>query len=163
MDNAVCNLSLDHGHSMKTWTHGGQVTHICVSKLTIIGSDKGLLSGQCQTIIWMNAGILLIRPLAKNLNEILIEIHTFSFKKILWKMAAILSQPQCVDNYSQLVIVYDSSTASIDQGWGILNHFPPFWYFSQFSALWIYMLAIEYHIFVWQVLLQLCCGDTCQA
>ena len=36
---------------------GGRVTHICVSKLTIIGSDDGLSSGQRQAIIWTNARI----------------------------------------------------------------------------------------------------------
>ena len=39
-------------------THWGWVTHICVSKLTIIGSDNGLVPGWCQVIIWTNAGIL---------------------------------------------------------------------------------------------------------
>ena len=32
----------------------------CVSKLTIIDSDNGLLCGPCQAIIWTNAGILFI-------------------------------------------------------------------------------------------------------
>ena len=32
-------------------THWGRVTHICVSKLTIIGSDNGLSPGRCQAII----------------------------------------------------------------------------------------------------------------
>ena len=41
-------------------THWGRVTHICVSKLTIIGSDNGLSPGRRQAIIWTNAGILLI-------------------------------------------------------------------------------------------------------
>ena len=53
------------------------MTHICVSKLTINGSD-----GQRQTIIWTNSGILLIGPLGKIFSEIIIEIDTFSFKKI---------------------------------------------------------------------------------
>ena len=35
--------------------------HICVSKLTIIGSDNDSAPGQHQAIIWTNAGILLIR------------------------------------------------------------------------------------------------------
>ena len=37
-----------------------RVTHICVSNLTIIGSENGSSSGRCQTIIWTNGGILLI-------------------------------------------------------------------------------------------------------
>ena len=43
-----------------TLTHEGRVTHICVSKLTIIGSDNGLSPDRRQAIIWTNAGILLI-------------------------------------------------------------------------------------------------------
>ena len=46
-----------------TLTHWGRVTHICVSKQTIIGSDNGLSPGRRQAIIWTNAGILLIRTL----------------------------------------------------------------------------------------------------
>ena len=38
-------------------THWGRVTHICVSKLAIIGSDD-LYPGRRQAIIWTNAGIL---------------------------------------------------------------------------------------------------------
>ena len=41
-------------------THWGWVMHICVSKLTITGSDNGLSPDQRQAIIWTNAGILLI-------------------------------------------------------------------------------------------------------
>ena len=63
------------------------MTHICVSKLTIIGSDNGLLPGKHQAIIWTNARILLIGPLGANFNKILIEIHTFSLKKIHLKMS----------------------------------------------------------------------------
>ena len=61
-------------------THWGRVTHICVSNLTIIGSDNGLLPDRPQAIIWTNAGLLLIGPLGTNFSEILIEILTFSFK-----------------------------------------------------------------------------------
>ena len=47
-------------------THCDQVTHICVNKLTIIGSDNGLSPGWRQAIIWTNVGILLIGPLGTN-------------------------------------------------------------------------------------------------
>ena len=67
-------------------THWGRVMHICVSELTNIGSDNFLSPGRCQAIIWTNAGILLIGPLGTKFNEILIEIHTFSFKKMHFKM-----------------------------------------------------------------------------
>ena len=61
------------------------MTHIWVSKLTIISSDNGLSPGRRQAIIWTNAGILLIGPLGRNLSEILIGIQTFSFKKMQLK------------------------------------------------------------------------------
>ena len=57
-------------------------------KLTIIGSDNGLSPERRQAIIWTNAGMLLIRPLGANFREILIEIQTFSLKKIRLKMSA---------------------------------------------------------------------------
>ena len=50
-------------------THWDQVTHICVGKLTIIGSDNSLSPGQRQAIVWTNAGILLIEPLGTNFSE----------------------------------------------------------------------------------------------
>ena len=64
------------------------MTHICVSKLTIIGSDNGLSPGRRQAIIWTNAGILLIRTVGTNFSEILGEIHSFSFSKIHLKMSS---------------------------------------------------------------------------
>ena len=69
-------------------THWGRVTHICVSKLTIIGSDNGLPPDRRQAIIWTNAGIWLIRTLGTNFIEILGEIHSFSFKKMHLKMSS---------------------------------------------------------------------------
>ena len=69
-------------------THWGRVTHICVSKLTIIGSDNGLSPGRRQAIIWTNAGILLIRTLGTNFSEIPGKIHSFSFKKKHLKMSS---------------------------------------------------------------------------
>ena len=69
-------------HKESSLTHWGRVTHIHVSKSTIIGSDNGLSPGRHQAIIWTNAGILLIRTLETNFNEILISIPTFSFKKM---------------------------------------------------------------------------------
>ena len=65
------------------------MTHICVGMLTIIGSNNGLSPSRRQAIIWTNARILLTGPLGTNFNEILIEIHTFSFKKIHLKMSSV--------------------------------------------------------------------------
>ena len=72
------------------------MTHICVSKQTIIGSDNGLSPDRRQAIIWTNAGLLLIGPLGTNLSEILIEILTFSFKKIRLKVPSAKRRPFCL-------------------------------------------------------------------
>ena len=77
-------------------THWGRVAHICVSELTIIGSDNDLSPGRRQAIIWTNAGILLIGPLGTNFNEILSEIHTFSFKKMHLNMSSGKWRPICL-------------------------------------------------------------------
>ena len=77
-------------------THWGRVTHICVNQLTIIGSDNGLLPDRRQAIIWTNAGILLIGPLGTNFSEILIEILTFSFKKMRLKVSSAKRRPFCL-------------------------------------------------------------------
>ena len=70
--------------------------HICVNNLTINGSDNDLSPGQCQAIIWTNAGILLIEPLGKNSSEIVIKIHTFSFKKMYLKKMFGKCRPFCL-------------------------------------------------------------------
>ena len=52
---------LDYWHiytslSLNGLTHWCQVTHICLSELTIIGSDNGLVPNRRQAIIWTNDG-----------------------------------------------------------------------------------------------------------
>ena len=76
--------------------HWGRVTHICVSKLTSISSDNGLSPGRRQDTIWTNDGIFSIEPLGENFSEILIEIHTFSFKKMHLKMSSGEWRPFCL-------------------------------------------------------------------
>ena len=87
----TCNMihiRLACGHSLparyiflnRLLTHWDRVTHTCVNKLTIIGSDNGLSPGRRQAIIWTNDGLLFICPRVTNFNEILIEIHIFSLK-----------------------------------------------------------------------------------
>ena len=77
-------------------THWGRMTHRCVGNLTIIGSDNGLSPGRRQAIIWTNVRILLIGPPGTNFSEMLIEIHTFSFKKIHLKMSSGKWRPFCL-------------------------------------------------------------------
>ena len=77
-------------------THWGRVMHICVSNLTIIVPDNGLLPDRHQAIIWPNAGILLIRTSGTNFSEILSEIHIFSFKNIHLKILSAQWRPFCL-------------------------------------------------------------------
>ena len=55
----------------------------------------GLLPVQSQTITWTNVDFWFIGPLEKNFSEILIEILTFSFKKMCLKMPAAKWRPFC--------------------------------------------------------------------
>ena len=93
------NLKLQpHLTGASELTQWGRVTHICINKLTIISSDNSLLPGRRQAFIYTNAGILLIGSLETNFSEILIKILTFSLNEnVVWKIAAILSWPQCVN------------------------------------------------------------------
>ena len=77
-------------------THWDRVTHICVSKLTSVGSDNGLSPSRRQVIILTNTGILLIGPLGTNFSETLIEIHIFPFKKMHSKMSSGKCRPFCL-------------------------------------------------------------------
>ena len=110
-------------------THWAQVTHICVGKLTIIGSDNGLSPGRCQPIIWTNAGILLIEPLGTNFSEILIGIQILSFKKMRLKMSSAKWRPFCLGlnvlklTHCSLVMPYGLTVPShcLKQCWLFIN------------------------------------------
>ena len=70
------------------------MTHICISELTIIGSENGLVPGRRQAIIWINVGILLIWTSETNFSEILSDIRTSSvtknvFENVVREMAGI--------------------------------------------------------------------------
>ena len=54
------------------------------------------------------------------------------------------------------------SPGNTQQGWGLLNQFPPFRYFPNFSSLSKHTLTVKYHVYIWQVSPQLSCADTCQ-
>ena len=96
-----------HWISLLYITYWDRVMHICISKLTIIGWDNGLSPDWRQAIIWTNAGILLIGPLGTNFSEILIEIHGFSFKKMI-------NDPTKINMYFIRVVDKISSTQVSD-------------------------------------------------
>ena len=95
----LASMCYGNGTNKHALTHWGWVTHICVCKLTIIDSDNGLSPGRRQAIIWINAGILFIKPRGTNFNEILIKIKQlkqFSFKKMRLKMSSGKRRPFCL-------------------------------------------------------------------
>ena len=59
------------------------------------GSNNGLSPFRRQTIIYTNAGLLLIRPLGTKFNEILIKIQNFLFTKMLVKISSAKWRPFC--------------------------------------------------------------------
>ena len=94
-----------HQVPMPIWlTHWGRVTHICVGKLTIVGSDNGLSPGRRQAIIRTNAGILLIGTLATNFSDFLIGIQTFSFKKLNLKTSSAKWRLFCL-GLNELIVI----------------------------------------------------------
>ena len=66
-----CLQNVGHFVQASMWTYWGRVMYICVSRLTIIGSDNGLTPGRHQAIMWTIAGKLFIGPLGFhwNLNQ----------------------------------------------------------------------------------------------
>ena len=124
-------------------THWGQVTHICISKLTI-GSDNGLSPGRRQAIIWTNVGILSIESLGTNISEILIKIRAFSFKKMHLKMSSGKWRPSCLGlnvlRHTSQEVIKLSSHKMISQGTK-----------SQYPDTF-------FHTFLWQTLNQSACG-----
>ena len=72
--------------------HWGRVTHMCVSKLTIIGSDNGNYLNQCRYIVNWTLG----KKIQWNRTwHVYVFIHENAFETVVRKMAAILSQSPC--------------------------------------------------------------------
>ena len=101
-------------------THWGRVTHICISKLIMIGSDNGLSLGRRQAIIWTNDGILLIRTFRTHFSELVSEIHTFPFKKMHFKMSG-KWRPSCrglnvlKGQYNIKVIILEDHSSAVNK------------------------------------------------
>ena len=133
------------------------MTHICVRKQTIIGSDNGLSPDRRQAIIWTNAGLLLIGPLGTNFSEILIEILTFSFKKMRLKVSSAKRRPFCLglnvlchqqpmtNNYSShRDVLYDYLTKRLEVNvtkphWWLVNILNKCWPGFVSDVIWQHM------------------------
>ena len=122
-----------------TWhnlTHWGRVRNICVDEISY---------RRRQAIIWTNAGLLSIKILGKNLNEIVIKIQTFSFKKMHSKISSGKWRPFCLGLnvlsqlthwclvthihlseldyswYSEWLVAYSEPSHDLNQWWLIVN------------------------------------------
>ena len=107
---AVACLTPERASSMFK-IHWGRVTHICVGKLIITGSDNGLSPDRRQAIIWTNAGWLSIGPLLTYFSEHLIKIQQFSLEKMHMKMSSAKWRPSCLG--LNVLTVRPTSSASL--------------------------------------------------
>ena len=139
--------------------------HKCVNKPTSIGSDNGLSPGRRQAIIWTNVGMLInIGPLGTKPSKIFVKILYIAiqengFENIVWKMAAILSWPQCVKHWCCVIVIvnylvwsywlwYETSISY----WGlnkmvvILQTFSDAFYWTIFV---VFLLKFHSSLFLW--------------
>ena len=77
-------------------THWDRVTNICLEYGTIVGSYNVLSPGRWQDIILTNATRLFTGSLATQFFEILIKLHTFSFKKMHLILLSAKWRPFCL-------------------------------------------------------------------
>ena len=135
-------------------THWGWVTHICVCKLTIIGSDNGLSPDRRQAIFWTNAGILLIWPLGTNFSEMLIEIFTSLFKKMHLKLSSGKWRPFCLGLNVLKIRHHDSNPSigcQVDVSYQLISpwtKWPPFWqttFLNAFSWMKKFEFLLKFH------------------
>ena len=66
-------------------THGCPVTHTCVSKQAIIGSDNDLSPGRRQAIIWTNDELLLIETREQSSVKFELKFVHLHSRKCVWK------------------------------------------------------------------------------
>ena len=129
--------------------HCGWVTHFCISKLTIIGSDNGLSPGRHQAIIWTNAGISLLWTFGTNI------IHFYS-RKCIWKcrlrngrMDELVSErKQAWYSWSNTVIFVCDQATGIP--WTVWKHYAEKyfmtseWYSFKFTDPFILTILVYY-------------------
>ena len=136
-------------------THWGRVMHICISNLTIIGSDNGLSPGRRQAIIWTKDGILLIWTSGTNLSEILSEIHAFSSQEMYLKTSSGKCWPFCL---SLNVLKHVGVT------WASVNVKPCWCYLCQCQCVkqcWCYLSQCQCVKSCWCYLSQCQCVKSC--
>ena len=105
------------------------------SKLTIIGSDNGLSPDR--------------RPLEINFSEILIKIHTFSFKKIHLKLSSGKWRPFCLGLNELSFLLFKDSRSVI-----LVYLRGTFFWFPVFIPFFVYITKVCL-IFLWNTLVML--------
>ena len=86
--------------------------------------------GRCRAVTWTNVWILLVGPLGTNFSEMLIEIHTFSFKKIHLKMSSGKCRPFCL----VLNVLIQLTKGEWAQLWKSFRLIYLAWFFYQFNT-----------------------------
>ena len=128
---------------------------MCVSSLTIIGGDNGLSPGRRQTIIWTNAGILLIELLGTNFCEIVIKSHVFSFMEMHLKMSSGKWRLFCL-GVNVLILLRNFSLSNSCQG-----DIPYYYWVELLNILKIYSTdAYDFdESTLWQVVIIMVCNS----
>ena len=88
--------------------HWGRVTHICIGRLSITGSDNGLSTGRRQAIILTNAGILLIEPLGNKFQWNFNRNSNISIKDIQLKLSSGKWRPFCLGLNELINLLYQA-------------------------------------------------------
>ena len=89
-------------------THWSRVRHMYVGKLTIIGSDNGLLPMRRHAIIWTNAGLLPIGTLGEQTSAKLTHfIQENVYENVVCERASILTGFQCFEYNIMRCLVVD--------------------------------------------------------
>ena len=84
------------------------MTHICVWKLTVIGSDNGVSSSRHQAIFLPMLRYCLLDPKAQTSMNFFLSKLIHAFQNVAFIMAAIVSRPQHVKSFLEIshIIAY---------------------------------------------------------
>ena len=141
-----CNHISTSLRTLHSLTHWGRMTHICVSKLTIIGSDNGLSPDRRQAIFSTHDGVLLVGPLGTYFSEIFIVILIFSFIKMCSKVSSAKWQPFCLGLNVLIQLPF-------------YRHLPCVWYHRQlFTFVCNHLFSLEFGPYI-----QRCFGAHCDS
>ena len=102
-------------------THWDWVTHMCVTNLAIICSENGLSPSWSTPSHYLNQYWQMVDWTLKkktSRRNSCIFTQQNPFQNVVWKMAAILSGPHCINN---MAILYISASVKEAQGMAVLS------------------------------------------